>query len=333
MKTYALSVLASMFFMTHPSNAQFHAQAGASFFISPNALISIDGLSMQPTSSLTLSNVSLTRSSVPISSQTPNRRFIGRVYRFSTPVNFAGTLGFRFLDAELNETTEGTLQMATRDSDAQPFALAGNTSVDQPNNFLRATYANAVSLGQVTALGEVNSLPVTLVSFSVEAENLSAHLTWTTSSELNASHFEIEHSTKARNWATIGVVRSLHGNSALLRPYGFLHSTPVNDANYYRLRMVDFDGTAAYSEVRHLNFSGIKDTQIFPNPVKNTLTIRAANWEKVSQITVYNTQGITMYQSDGQPEPTINTKHFPPGTYVLRIQSDIAESYRFIVSP
>ena len=41
------------------------------------------------------------------------------------------------------------------------------------------------------------TLPVTIISYSVKAENNTAKLEWSTASEKDNGHFEIEHATDA----------------------------------------------------------------------------------------------------------------------------------------
>ncbi len=174
-------------------------------------------------------------------------------------------------------------------------------------------------------------LPVVLTHFSAAPEGRLANLSWATTGELNSSHFEIEHSLNARGWSKIGQVSS-HRNSDAPRQYGFTHTTPANGLNYYRLRMVDLDGSAEVSEVRSVRFTGLKETKVYPNPASEVLTILADNWEQVTGVELYNSAGIAAYQSPGKPESKLNVAHLPSGIYMLRIsRADHSDEIRKVI--
>ena len=150
MKKQQLTVILLAGLIAAPVSAQFHVQNGASFHIQSSTLVSIDGLVLQPSTAHTLSNVTITRSGTAVPSQIPFGQSISRVYNFSAPVNFTGTLGIRYEDSELNGLTESWLQVATRPNTGVPFVNATNSSVNQTDNYVSAAYASTVSLGQVT---------------------------------------------------------------------------------------------------------------------------------------------------------------------------------------
>ena len=331
MKKYQLLILILAGFTGYPLNAQFHVQSGTSFFMQSGALVTIDGLTLQPSAGHTLSNITITRSGTAIPSPEPGGQSISRVYSFSSAVSFTGTVGILFLEQELNGLTEGTLQIATRSAVNQPFVRATNSTVDQAGNYVRAAYAGTVSLGQVTALAPEGALPVALIHFDATAEGRSATLSWSTAYEKNSSHFEIQHSLDASNWSILEKVQS-HRNSALLQRYGFTHANPAIALNYYRLRMVDLDGSAEFSKIKSLRFLQINGTDVFPNPAAGILNIRSENWDQVTGIILYNSLGIATYRSKEKPEQNIDVAHLPSGVYILRVTlSDNSEENHRIV--
>lgn len=113
--------------------------------------------------------------------------------------------------------------------------------------------------------------PVTLISFQGKAENGTADLSWTTAEEEEFSHFEIEGSTDALAFAKVGEVASKGSNNA----YGL--AVPQSaELVYYRLRMVDHDGTFAYSKIIPVSLDEANSPAflVYPNPTVDFLHVK-----------------------------------------------------------
>jgi hypothetical protein len=97
--------------------------------------------------------------------------------------------------------------------------------------------------------------PVVLTSFSLQIIDFRPALKWSTAQETNLQTFILERSTDGLSWQSIG---SLPGtNTATPQNY----SLPDNAATalinyYYRLKMVDVDGSFRYSSVIFYNGAG-----------------------------------------------------------------------------
>jgi hypothetical protein len=108
-------------------------------------------------------------------------------------------------------------------------------------------------------------LPVTFSNFSVVPQSYNegstyyiAKLNWSTSSESNTSHFDIQHSTTGANFVKVGEIKSLAGPSGESNSplnYQFFHKTAIKGINYYRVKSVDFNGTLRYTDIKPLNLS------------------------------------------------------------------------------
>src|SRR5690606_1236218 len=98
--------------------------------------------------------------------------------------------------------------------------------------------------------------PVRLTSFEVTKNEGSDSLTWTTASEPENKGFEIEESSDAETWKSIGFVntRALNGNSEGNRTYTFTDHQPGYGNNYYGLKQIDLDGSFEYSIISVLVF-------------------------------------------------------------------------------
>lgn len=93
--------------------------------------------------------------------------------------------------------------------------------------------------------------PVKLNAFNAIRKNESkVALYWSTSEEINASHFVVERSTNGKEFADAGLVFAV-GNSTENLNYRITVDLRNKNAAvlYYRLRIVDMDGKATESEV------------------------------------------------------------------------------------
>lgn len=119
----------------------------------------------------------------------------------------------------------------------------------------------------------LHPLPVKLTGFTADKINggLDGWLRWTTAGEWNVSHFNIEMagSTEelAQNRFTVIGTVAARGNSTADQSYQFTDRQPgKTGVRYYRLHIIDQDGSSTYSEIRPLVFSGAVKWDIYPNP-------------------------------------------------------------------
>jgi len=159
-------------------------------------------------------------------------------------------------------------------------------------------------------------LPVTLTSFTVGKEGTQAILKWETTWETNSDHFEIQHSTDAKQWREIGTLTS-KGESKEVARYQYVHSNPVNGVNYYRLKMIDLDGTYAFSRVRDVSVNAPEAVMVYPNPVINEATIATQDWTKVKEIYLINTAGKRIAVSTASDK--VDLSKISAGIYVLQV--------------
>ncbi len=170
------------------------------------------------------------------------------------------------------------------------------------------------------------ALPIDLAYFRADLADETVLLTWQTKAEQNSDFFIIEHSVDNQNWSSIGEQKAAIDSRQVL-DYQLLHENPAIGKNYYRLQMIDQDGSNNYSEIRTVNFKkGQNILAIYPNPYSTVFTIEAEFAQagnarlEVSDIlgrvvaeqflnTEYGNQKITLN----------NLSDLANGTYVLRV--------------
>ncbi|MFN4082342.1 MAG: T9SS type A sorting domain-containing protein [Bacteroidia bacterium] len=89
-------------------------------------------------------------------------------------------------------------------------------------------------------------LPVKWLDFNYKLLTDGILLNWSTASEINNSHFEIEYSFDNEIWQYAGKVDGA-SNSNTINRYNFFHQTLNNQKVYYKIKQVDFDGKSSYS--------------------------------------------------------------------------------------
>ena len=179
------------------------------------------------------------------------------------------------------------------------------------------------------------TLPIHLVNFNAVPAGKGVALNWATASEINSRYFSVERSLNGVNFATIGQVPA-SGNSNSLRQYDFQdnHAYEQNASLlYYRLKMVDKDGSAAYSSVAAVRLAGtFPALQLSPDPVKDQLAVdfKSVGAKRIAiritdasgrQLSIKNiTPGADAYRQ------VINVSSFSKGVYYLQLISDQSQT-------
>lgn len=161
-------------------------------------------------------------------------------------------------------------------------------------------------------------LPVTLISFTAEKSQESSEapyalLNWQTTSETNSDRFDIERSQDGKKWLTVGAVQA-NGDKISNSDYSFPDKYPADGENLYRLKMIDRDGTFAFSRIQRVYFENI--ISFYPNPVKDLLKVTGINSGTVQ---VLNTSGKTVLNLNHIPANGIDMSAMPAGIYIVTI--------------
>lgn len=202
--------------------------------------------------------------------------------------------------------------------------LTNGTTVD--GSILLVTGAltfNGVRVG----ICDISLLPLRLVNFDVtKTAGSDVQVTWITASELNVSGYEIESSVNGNDFYKIGSLPA-KGNNVPVQ-YNF-HEAGTNRTGFrfYRLKMIDKDGSFTYSIIKSLRFADLKTgvVTIFPNPAGNTInvSVNAADEESIA-VKVINMQGQQVMQNTRLVNKGMNTiaediRGLSKGTYMLNI--------------
>ncbi len=175
-------------------------------------------------------------------------------------------------------------------------------------------------------------LPVEGLSFQTKYRALEDEVgcIWTTESEHQSSHFEVEHSLDLVNWTTLAVLQAA-GNSLEPSEYRFNHKHPSSGELYYRLKQVDINGDFTYSDVQSahkMRFSTLNPVQ--PNPNQGSFYL---NHDEADELVLRNALGQRVpfiWSEDGN----LMLLDPLPGNYILELKSKAGEilgRYRWMV--
>ena len=158
------------------------------------------------------------------------------------------------------------------------------------------------------------ALPVSLISFDAETVGRTVQLEWATASETDNDYFDVERSSDARNWKAIGRIKGA-GTVITARNYSTTDSSPLEGRSYYRLKIVDFEGKAEYSNIRVIKIN-TPAPSIYPNPATTSLTLSG---KTDGYVKIYSMSGQEVGQIAVKGEKTvIPIKELPVGSYLLK---------------
>jgi trimeric autotransporter adhesin len=171
------------------------------------------------------------------------------------------------------------------------------------------------------------TLPTTLLTFTGNLLNKSASLKWTTGSEINTATYVIERSTDGSNFGAIGSVAANGSTTAI--SYSYMDNDAGDQPThllFYRLRMVDMDGSYKYSNSITISLAGIAGRVVLsPNPTtgdtKVSITTAAdgmAEWKLTDNAGRIVLQS-TVQLRKGNNSITIKAGKLSTGLYYLTV--------------
>lgn len=146
-----------------------------------------------------------------------------------------------------------------------PFGDAWDSPWSGTSNFSGA-YNGAFYL-----VGNNQTLPAELISFTVEVIDQQSQLNWITSGESNNLGWNIQRSINGFKWEKVGFVDG-KGDAIQDQGYSFIDRKPISNRVFYRLEQMDIDGALSYSEIKSV-FVETDGIQISPNPASNEILL------------------------------------------------------------
>jgi hypothetical protein len=176
-------------------------------------------------------------------------------------------------------------------------------------------------------------LPVELASFVSTVNKNNVELNWSTATETNNQMFEIERSISNSNeWTKVGEVQG-NGTTTEVKNYKY-NDRGVTTGHYtYRLKQIDFNGTANYHELSAEVIVGVPTayaiSQNYPNPFNPTTKIDyELPYDGKVSILLYDISGrevaklVNEVKTAGYYTAQFNGANLASGMYFYRINAE-----------
>ncbi len=149
-------------------------------------------------------------------------------------------------------------------------------------------------------------------------------MTWETYQENNNDGFEIERRSAGNSqYQKIGFVDSkAPGGTGGAFSYSFDDNQSLaKGVTYYRLRQIDLDGRATYSEVKAVRTGngGLLTISIYPNPSRGTTNVTIPESAGKMDVSLDDYTGKSIQRWSGISVRNLQLNNMRPGIYMLRI--------------
>jgi RHS repeat-associated protein len=170
-------------------------------------------------------------------------------------------------------------------------------------------------------------LPATWLSFTGTNQGTDNLLRWATANERNVKAFQLERSLDATSFKTITKQKP---NGGLGRQGNYQHLDErvdrlKTDALYYRVKMVDNDGSSNYSSIIKIAIRQeiITKTVVYPNPTRSQITIAVGSEELVgTSAVILDNRGRAIKQIIlSSNNHVLNLDSLPAGMYYIRLKN------------
>lgn len=197
---------------------------------------------------------------------------------------------------------------------------SGNTE----NNTLSGTMVSGI-----TAIGigsTASALPLKLENFTGTRNNCKVILNWKTAEEINTDKFMVQQGTDGIRFADVVTVTASRNSAG--KAYQ-VTVAQLSSFGYYRLKMVDRDGSYTYSPTisMHLPCISNENINVYPNPANGASTIYvniSTAYKGSSYLTINNMAGQQVISKpvqirDGTNIIAIKIDKLPRGTYLIAL--------------
>jgi|GEM_PF-6434570 len=171
-------------------------------------------------------------------------------------------------------------------------------------------------------------VPIKLSSFTCVVNDNKAVLNWQSAEETNAGEYIVQYSNDGNRFKDIATVFATGSNSK----YHYTHQQ-VSGTAFYKLKMMDKDGSFKFSEIRVVKFDAKAGFTIAPNPANDVVHFFTKNNAVIKSIQILTVDGqviktLSKYNSGQQ----ISISNLAIGTYILKAfyKNNEMEYARFI---
>ncbi len=187
------------------------------------------------------------------------------------------------------------------------------------------------ALFTISTIDQANSpLPLDWLSFDLFEKNGEVRIEWSTTNEVDVSHFDVERSPNGIEFEAIARVDARNSNG--IHEYGFTDLNPLSSVNYYRVKQVDFDGSSDYTRIK---FVLVGDSQwrieVYPNPVTDIINVESSV-QTSGRIRLLDLNGRSILDYPySESDRSIDLSGIENGIYILEIRTILGIQIRRIL--
>jgi hypothetical protein len=218
------------------------------------------------------------------------------------------------------DTDSWGLTLTPADVNASNFGIAFSAYITGTISLIPSAQIDNI---QVTVYYTIPVLPVVLSEFKASVNQNKVLVQWKSESEIRFSHYEIERSTDGIHFKKIASVNA----SPFSKEYAYTDAFP-NAMNFYRLRMVDEDGSSEYSRVVTARLAGLAgEIRVDPNPAPDASILHFANCKKGKfRVEIISSGGQVLYSKVVMVEKDLavplSLVRYAKGLYVINVYAE-----------
>jgi|GEM_PF-2545762 len=209
-------------------------------------------------------------------------------------------------------TLQATSPAVNTGNDDLYTATGGNLLTDTCNNGLLRKNLASIDMGAYERQDAVT--PVTLLSFTAQKTKENHVLAeWKVVAE-NTGYYEVQRSIDGFYFTKLSSITAEYKSS-----YAYADNSPFIGTNYYRLKIIDKDGSIAYSKTISINLTQKGSISAYPTPARNTVTVNNtdANANGKTAVVV-DLNGRVVYQFILAAQNRIDVGNWATGIYLLK---------------
>jgi hypothetical protein len=206
------------------------------------------------------------------------------------------------------------------------FFATNNSNFDRVINLDKMRF-----LTSITRASAGTPLALALTSLKAQVVARRATAIWNTTNEVNTDHFVVEKSVDGMQFSGIGKVNARNN---VTQQYSLIDVEPLAKATYYRLKIVDFDGSVKYSPTVLAREEKALGLTVYPNPVQETLQLTYPLAQENYALKVLSLTGKNLLVGSltaGTTAATYDVRSLPPGIYLLQIRLGAQQETRHFI--
>jgi len=218
------------------------------------------------------------------------------------------------------------------------FGENGFSSVFNDTAHIEASSVHILSDGKILTTGQLttyigqktyillarfnndNVLASNFKEVKATQNNEAITITWQTLNESGTKSFTVERSSNANDYGGINTVPA----KGVASNYSYPDKNPFSGTSYYRIRENAANGTNTFSAVVKVVFNDNGVISLYPNPAKNTVTVKGLNKNTTATIRITDMNGreISKQNFTQSNTATLNIRALAQGSYFVLVEEN-----------